>query len=103
MNSFGLDNFFLKNAPETKSAGGAAEAAIGGEPAGLHVLPVGPPPPGRGWGQDEGEEAGVDGKGGGEDEGGEGDDLGGQDEGEEPAPAWEDPHTPLNQGGCPPS
>ena len=61
--------------------GGATEAAVRGEPPGLHVLPTGPAPSGRGWREAEREEAGVDDEGGGEDEGGEGDDLGGQGEG----------------------
>ena len=51
---------------------------------------------GRGGGQAEGAEAGVDDEGGGEDEGGEGADLGGQGEGEEPPAAWEDQHQPLS-------
>ena len=44
---------------------------------------------GRGGGQAEGAEAGVDDEGGGED-------LGGQGEGEEPPAAWEDQHQPLS-------
>ena len=76
--------------------GGSGAQAKAQEPPGLHVLPTGPAPSGRGWREAEREEAGVDDEGGGEDEGGERDDLGGQGEGEEYAPARKDPCEPLS-------